>query len=326
MAIYLVTGVAGFIAARVSTFLLDAGHTVIGLDNMNDAYDVRMKEHRLAELKEIKGFSFHQIDIADWAAVKGLLSDTKKIDTVINLAARAGVRASVENPWVYVDTNITGTLNLLEYCQRNKIPKFILASTSSIYGADAPLPTPETANSAYPLQAYSASKKGAEAMCHAYHHLYDIDVSIVRFFTVYGPAGRPDMSVFRFVRWIIEGEPVQLFGDGGQSRGFTYIDDIARGVIQALKPVSFEIINLGGHEDVSMNDLIALIEHKVGAKANINHHPFAKADMLANLADVSKAGSLLGWEPVVSLEEGISRTIAWYYNNRDWASQLDLNV
>lgn len=326
MANYLITGVAGFIAARVSKLLLDAGHIVLGLDNLNDAYDVRMKNYRLAELERFEGFHFYPADISEWAVVKAIQSPFGKFDAVINLAARAGVRASVENPWVYVDTNITGTLNLLEYCQRNGVSKFLLASTSSIYGANAPLPTPETASSSYPLQAYAASKKGAEAMAHSYHHLYDIDVSIVRFFTVYGPAGRPDMSVFRFVRWIIEGEPVHLFGDGAQSRGFTYIDDIARGVIQALKPVGFEIINLGGHEDITMNGLIALIERQVGSKAQINQHPAVKADVQANLADVSKAGRLLGWEPAFGLEEGIARTIAWYYENRDWASQLDLNL
>jgi UDP-glucuronate 4-epimerase len=326
MANYIVTGVAGFIAARVTKLLLDSGHTVVGLDNMNDAYDIRMKEHRITELIDLEGFEFHQNDISDWSVVESIGAGAEKFDAVINLAARAGVRASVENPWVYVETNVTGTLNLLELCQRRSIPKFILASTSSIYGEDAPLPTPETANSSHPLQAYSASKKGAEAMCHAYHHLYDIDVSIVRFFTVYGPAGRPDMSIFRFIRWIIEGEPVQLFGDGEQSRGFTYIDDIARGVIQALKPVGYEIFNLGGHEEITMNNLIGLIEKEVEAQAKITHHPFPKADMLANLADVSKAGERLGWEPAVSLEEGISRSIQWYYTNRDWARQLDLNL
>lgn len=326
MANYLVTGAAGFIAARVSMMLLESGHTVVGLDNMNAAYDVRMKEHRLEALQTLPGFSFKQMDISNFSEVQSVQSESDGFDAVINLAARAGVRASVENPWVYVNTNLNGTLNLLELCQRTGIPKFILASTSSIYGADAPLPTPETANSDRPLQAYAASKKGAEAMAHAYHYLYDIDVSVVRFFTVYGPAGRPDMSIFRFIRWIIEAETVQLFGDGTQSRGFTYIDDIARGVIQALQPVGYEIINLGGHEDVTMNALIALIEKRVGKAAVVSRSPFVKADMMANLADVSKAGSLLGWEPVVGLEEGLSRTIDWYYENQDWASQLDLNL
>jgi nucleoside-diphosphate-sugar epimerase len=326
MSNYLVTGVAGFIAARVAELLINAGHTVYGIDNLNDAYDIRLKQHRLDGLKERDGFSFKQMDISDRDAVDGLKSIVKGYDAVINLAARAGVRASVENPWVYVDTNVTGTLNLLELCHQIEIPKFLLASTSSVYGADAPLPTPETADSSYPLQAYSASKKGAEALLHAYHFLYRIDATVVRFFTVYGPAGRPDMSIFRFVRWVMEGDPIQLNGDGTQSGGFTYIDDIARGVILALKTEGFEIFNLGGHENVTMNDLIAMIELKIGKKAIIQNRPFVKADMKANLADVSKAGALLGWEPQVSLDEGLERTIAWYRQNRDWASKLKLNV
>ena len=326
MSTYLVTGVAGFIAARVAEFLLDAGHTVYGIDNLNDAYDVRMKEYRLERLLERKNLFFERMDISEKDTIERLKSKVRNCEAVINLAARAGVRASVENPWVYVETNITGTLNLLEYCQRVKIPKFILASTSSIYGADAPLPTPETADSDHPLQAYSASKKGAEALLHAYHYLYNLDAVVVRFFTVYGPAGRPDMSIFRFIRWISEGEPIQLNGDGTQSRGFTYIDDIARGVILALNLKGYDIINLGGHESITMNDLIAMIERKIGKKAIIHNRPFAKADMMANLADVRKAGELLGWEPNVGLEEGISRTIEWYNHNRDWASKLSLNV
>jgi UDP-glucuronate 4-epimerase len=327
MSNYLITGVAGFIAARVAEMLLDDGHAVVGIDNLNDAYDVRIKEYRLEKLMGREGFEFIKLDISNWDDTNRQSSIVnRQFDAVINLAARAGVRASVENPWVYVDTNITGTLNLLELSARNKIPKFILASTSSIYGLDAPLPTPETSDSSHPLQAYAASKKGAEAMVHAYHHLYGIDATIVRFFTVYGPAGRPDMSVFRFIRWITEGERLHLNGDGTQTRGFTYIDDIARGVIQALKPAGFEVINLGGHESISINDLIALIERKVGRKAIVEHHPFHSADMQANLADVYKAGEILGWEPSIGMEEGISRTIAWYNENREWARELALNV
>jgi nucleoside-diphosphate-sugar epimerase len=326
MAKYLITGVAGFIAARVAELLLNADHTVVGVDNLNDAYDVVMKEKRLEKLLDQGDFSFHPIDISDWASVEGLVNQGESFDALINLAARAGVRASVENPWIYINTNVVGTLNLLELCQRQGITKFVLASTSSIYGADAPLPTPETVPSDLPLQAYAASKKSAEVMAHAYHYLYDIDVTVVRFFTVYGPAGRPDMSVFRFIRWIVEGEPILLNGDGTQSRGFTYIDDIARGVILAIAPVGFQVINLGGHENITMNDLIAMIEQKVGKKAVIQHRPFARMDMKANLADVGKAGELLGWEPTVGLDEGIQRTLEWYYANRDWASQLMLNV
>jgi UDP-glucuronate 4-epimerase len=323
MAHYLVTGAAGFIAARVATMLLDAGHTVVGVDNLNDAYDVRMKEFRLKQLQVRAGFEFRRLDISDWGAVQSLMAGSPTFDGVINLAARAGVRASVENPWVYVDTNVTGTLNLLELCQGMGVPKFVLASTSSIYGNDAPLPTPETADSSSPLQAYAASKKGAEAMAHAYHNLYDIDVSVVRFFTVYGPAGRPDMSIFRFIRWITEGETLRLNGDGTQSRGFTYIDDIARGVILALKKVGFEVINLGGHENITINALIAMIERQVGQRAIIEQYPFPAADMMANLADVTKAGKLLGWEANVGMEAGIERAIAWYNEHRAWAVELE---
>jgi len=317
---YLVTGTAGFIGARVAAMLLEQGHAVVGVDDMNTSYDVRMKEHRLNGLQGRKDFEFQRLDIADRKAVEKL--GEQKFDAVINLAARAGVRDSVEDPWIYVDANMTGTLNLLELCHRHTVQKFILASTSSIYGANAPLPTPETADSSHPLQPYAASKKGAEAMCHAYHFLYGIDVTVVRYFTVYGPAGRPNMSMFRFVQCIAEGKPLQLFGDGKQTRGFTYIDDIARGTILALKRVGYEIINLGGHESISMNKLIAMLEEAIGKKAIIEQFPAEKADMLANWANVSKAGELLGWEPQVGLKEGIDRMVAWYMAERSWASQI----
>jgi nucleoside-diphosphate-sugar epimerase len=229
---YLVTGAAGFIAARVSGMLLDAGHSVVGVDDMNASYDVRMKEHRLQALKKQNRFEFHEIDIADRDKVAALGGG---FDAVINLAARAGVRDSVRDPWIYIDANMTGTTNMLELCRNEGIGKFVLASTSSIYGNDAPLPTPESADSSHPLQPYAASKKGAEAMCYAYHYLHGIDVTVVRYFTVYGPAGRPNMSMFRFVQWISEGKTLKVNGDGEQKRGFTYIDDIARGTIQATR-------------------------------------------------------------------------------------------
>lgn len=319
---FLVTGAAGFIASRVSEILLEDGHRVVGVDNLNDAYDVRMKKHRLDCLLEDEKFTFHHMDISD----RRLLEDAEltglEYDAVINLAARAGVRASVENPWVYIDTNMTGTVNLLELCARKQIPKFILASTSSIYGQDAPLPTPESASSDRPLQPYAASKKGAEAAAHAYHYLYDIDVSIVRYFTVYGPAGRPDMVMFRFNQWIAEEKTLRLNGDGTQSRGFTYVDDIARGTIAALKPVGYNIFNLGGHEVITINKLITILEEKIGKKAHVEHFPRHPADALANQADIRAARRELGWEPRVSLEEGISRMVAWYMENRSWASQI----
>ncbi|MBI9051222.1 MAG: SDR family NAD(P)-dependent oxidoreductase [Anaerolineaceae bacterium] len=319
---YVVTGSSGFIGAKVSEFLLADGHTVIGLDNMNDAYDIRMKEWRLNHLKQFKNYHFFQMDICDYAALEKIFSQFSEIDAVINLAARAGVRKSVEDPWLYLQTNTTGTLNLLELCKRNGIKKFLLASTSSIYGQDAPMPTPETASSDYPLQPYSASKKGAEAMCHAYHYLHGIDVSIVRFFTVYGPVGRPDMVMFRFVKWIYEDKPLKLNGDGEQTRGFTYVDDIARGVIQALKPVGYEIINLGGHEVISINQLITHLEGLIGKKAVVEYCTAHPADMRGNCADVTKAKELLGWQAQVNLEEGIQHLVSWYQQEREWAKQV----
>jgi len=321
MSKYLVTGAAGFIAARVSEMLLEQGHSVVGVDNLNDAYDVRMKSYRLDQLNIHSDFLFVELDISEKDPVLAL-EQHGPFEAVINLAARAGVRTSLEDPWVYLDTNSKGTLNLLELCRREDIKKFILASTSSVYGADAPLPTPETAVSSLPLQPYAATKLGAETMAHAYHFLYGIDVTVVRYFTVYGPAGRPDMVMFRFAKWIMEGKPLKLNGDGTQTRGFTYVDDIARGTIHALKPVGYEIVNLGGHQSISINDLITILEEYIGKKAEIEHQPFHKADMVANHADVSKAGKILGWEPAVSLEEGIRQMVDWHEDNQSWLKDI----
>lgn len=319
---YLVTGAAGFIGARVCDLLLNDGHRVVGLDNLNDAYDVRLKEWRLSRLNQRENFLLQRQDITRWDTLQKTVDANGPFDGIINLAARAGVRASVENPWIFLETNTTGTLNLLEAARKYQIPKFVLASTSSIYGEDAPQPTPETADSSKPLQPYSASKKGAEAMAHAYHYLHGVDVTIFRYFTVYGPAGRPDMVMFRFVQWISEGRPVLLNGDGNQSRGFTYVDDIARGTIAGLKPLGYEIINLGGHEPITMNAMIEQLEGLIGCKANVTRRPLHKADMLSNLADVSKARRMLGWEPQVGLLEGMRRLVEWYQAERSWASQI----
>ena len=318
---YLVTGAAGFIASRVSQLLMDDGHTVVGVDNMNDAYDPRMKEYRLARLVKQENFDFVKMDIADKDAAFKLI-DRGPFDAVFNLAARAGVRQSVENPWVYVDTNVTGTLNMLETAIRSRTKKFILASTSSIYGNNPPIPTPETASSDHPLQPYSATKKGAEALCHSYHYLHNLDVTVFRYFTVYGPAARPDMVMFRFAQWISEGREVRVNGDGTQSRGFTYVDDIARGTILGLKPVGYEIINLGGHQVITINDLIAKVEKLVGKKANVVYQDRHPADVMENSANVEKAMSMLGWSPKVSLEEGIPNLVNWYLAERSWVSQI----
>lgn len=321
MSKYIVTGAAGFIGSHVTKELIKQGHQVLGVDDLNADYDVRLKEFRLSELESLEGFEFVKMDMVDYEKVVAL-TDKGPFDAVINLAARAGVRASLADPWGYLATNTQGTLNWLEFCKDNQIRKFLLASTSSIYGENAPLPTPETADSSSPLQPYAASKKGAEAMAHAYHYLYGLDVSVVRFFTVYGTAGRPNMSIFRFIKWIYEDKPLQLFGDGLQTRGFTYVDDIASGVILALKDVGYEVFNLGGHQNISILDLIHLIEDVVGKKATIDELPPVAADMTASLADVSKAREQLGWEPKVSLEDGVRRAAEWYFKEYEWAKDI----
>jgi UDP-glucuronate 4-epimerase len=320
MSNYLITGAAGFIGARTASMLIEQGHTIVGIDNINDAYDPRIKEYRLKKLQALPGFKFHQADIADKSSID--LFKDEKIDGVINLAARAGVRFSVQNPWAFLESNTTGTLNMLEVCRQFGCKKFILASTSSIYGENPVYPTPETASSSEPIQPYAASKKGAEAMAYSYHHLYDIDVTVLRFFTVYGPAGRPDLAIFRFVKWIIEGEPIRINGDGNQSRGFTYVDDIARGTIAALKPVGYEVINLGGHEVVTINELVEIVEELTGKTANVQYGPPNLADVSMNHADVTKAKNMLGWNPQVDLRDGIRNLIDWYYAEREWAKDI----
>jgi nucleoside-diphosphate-sugar epimerase len=368
MGIYLVTGVAGFIASKVAEFLLADGHTVVGVDNLNDAYDVRLKHWRLAQLKGKPGFEFHRLDITNrrelrelWElqAANGTAQMAQRrspFDAVINLAARAGVRQSVENPWVYFETNVTGTLNLLELSREYDVPKFVLASTSSLYGKDNPMPYREDQNTNHPLSPYAASKKAAEALCYTYHYLYGIDVTVFRYFTVYGPAGRPDMSLFRFVQWISEGRPVTVFGDGTQSRDFTYVDDIARGTIAGLKPVGYEVINLGSDRPIVLMDAIRLVEELVGQEAQLEFMPGHPADVPATWADIGKAerllvlrpGSLLpfatlracpelvegigssvgdyvgqGWRPQVGFREGVGELARWYRENRAWAREIE---
>jgi UDP-glucuronate 4-epimerase len=323
MARYLVAGSAGFIGSRVSQLLLNDGHTVVGVDDLNPSYDVRLKDYRLAKLRQNSNYIHHQQNISQFSVLEKIAEESGPFEAVINLAARAGVRASVENPWAFIDTNVTGTLNLLEICKRRKIPKFILASTSSIYGKDAPLPTPEDYDSDHPLQPYAASKKGAEALCHSYHFLNNIDVTIFRYFTVYGPAGRPDMVMFRFCQWIAEGKPVRLNGDGNQTRGFTYVDDIARGTILGLQPVGYQVINLGGHEVISINQMIQTLEEYLGKKAQVTYFPAHPADMLSNHANVEKAKRLLGWQAQVPLLEGMWNLVEWYKEERNWAKDVE---
>lgn len=326
MSTYLVTGAAGFIGSKVTELLLAANHTVVGIDNMNDAYDVRLKEWRLAQVASHPNFKFHRLDLGDRAGLDALFTQhatrNVPIAAIINLAARAGVRQSVENPWVYIETNMTGTLNLLELARQHGVPKFVLASTSSLYGQHNPMPYREDADTNQPLSPYAASKKAAEALCYTYHYLYGIDVTVFRYFTVYGPGGRPDMSLFRFVQWIAERRPVLVYGDGQQSRDFTYVDDIARGTIAGLKPLGYAIINLGSDQPVVLMDALHTVEQLLGQPAQIDFRPMHRADVLATWADIGKAERLLGWRPQVTTAEGIARLVDWYRVNRAWASEV----
>ena len=322
-----VTGCAGFIGSRVSHELLDQGESIIGIDNLNDAYDVRLKRWRLDQLELRSKFRFHRIDIGDFGALKSVFdSETEggsgAISCVMNLGARAGVRASVEDPWVYYHSNTTGTLNLLELCKEHGIQKFILSSTSSAYGENNPRPFMENADTSRPLSPYAASKTAAETLVHAYHHLHGMDATVLRYFTVYGPAGRPDMAIFRFIRAIAEGEPITVFGDGTQERDFTYIDDIARGTVAAQKTLGYEIINLGSDRPVVLTEIVRMIERNLDREATIEYAPRHCADVLATWANVNKARDLLGWEPQVPIKEGIQRSVDWYRENRDWAKSI----
>ncbi len=318
----LVTGCAGFIGSKVAENLLKENHFVIGIDNMNNYYDVRLKKFRVNNLKTYDNFTFYEGDIENKDFLEKIFKN-HKIDVVINEAARAGVRASIENPYIYMTTNAIGTLNLLELMVKYNIEKFILASTSSLY-AGLKMPFTEDLPVNTPISPYAASKKAAESLAYTYHYLYDIDVTIFRYFTVYGPAGRPDMSIFRFIYKILKNEEIEVYGDGSQSRDFTYIDDIARGTILGIKSLGYEIINLGSDSPHTLKEVISLIEKYTGKKAKIKYKDFHKADMKATWANIEKAKKLLNWEPKTSLEEGIKHTVEWFYKNWDWVK--DINV
>lgn len=317
----LVTGAAGFIGSRTAELLLEGGDRVVGIDNMNDYYDVIVKNHRIATLLNKPNFTFERMDIEDLDALDRLFA-AHKFDAVINLAARAGVRYSIENPFVYMTTNAMGMLNLLEMMKRHGVKKIVHASTSSLYQGQS-MPFTEDMPVNTPISPYAATKKAAEAMAYTYHYLHGIDVSVLRYFTVYGPAGRPDMSIFRFIKWIDNGVPLVLHGDGSQTRDFTYIDDICTGTIAALKPLGYEIINIGGGKDPrSIMYLINTVERLLGKKAVIDNKPFHKADMVDTMADITKARRMLGWQPKTGLDEGLEATVKWYNANRSWTSKV----
>jgi UDP-glucuronate 4-epimerase len=319
----LITGCAGFIGARTTQLALDSGYEVVGIDNLNDYYDIRVKQHRLKPLLAHEGFRFLEIDIEDGDALDRVFAE-HQFDAVINLAARAGVRASIKSPHLYMRTNTVATLNLLERMEKHGVPKFVIASTSSLY-AGLPMPFCENAMVTRPISPYAATKLAAEALAHVWHQLHGIDVSVLRYFTVYGPAGRPDMAPFRFSEWIRRGEPITLYGDGNQTRDFTYIDDIARGTLAALKPLGYEIINLGGgNTPISINTMIHQLEEKLGATANVNYQPAIAADMKNTAADITKASTLLEWKPDVSPTEGLKKMAEWHCENGFWLDNVEL--
>ncbi|MDQ8186295.1 NAD-dependent epimerase/dehydratase family protein [Pelagicoccus sp. SDUM812002] len=348
---YLITGAAGFIASRTTELLLRQGHEVIGIDNLNEYYDVRLKHYRLSRIanenvanpevrEKLKSayrsqssisipkfqagaFSFELLDIENKPEVLDLFN-RHKFDGVFNLAARAGVRYSMENPDIYMRTNAMGTLNLMDGMKKFGVKKLVLASTSSLYaGQEMPFTEKLAVNT--PISPYAASKKAAEMLAHSYSYLYEIDVSIVRYFTVFGPCGRPDMCIFRFIKWIDEGTPIELFGDGSQSRDFTFVDDIAKGTIAALKLVSYEVFNLGGGKNpISLDEIISWIEESLGKQASRLKKPFHKADIKETWADISKADRILDWSPKTEVRDGVEQCIQWYLANRSWLNSVKL--
>ncbi len=319
---YLITGCAGFIASRVAEKLLHQGHRIVGVDDLNNYYDIRLKEWRLKKLQSSEDFTFFKESVADYRAMERLFQGYK-FDAVLNLAARAGVRASVEDPWTYYDTNVTGTLNLLECVRQQGIKKFVLASTSSVYG-NTPTPFKVTNHTDTPLSPYAASKKAAEALCHTYHYLYGLDISIPRYFTVYGPAGRPDMSYFRFILTIERGNPIDVYGDGKQARDFTYIDDVADATIRGLDLPGYNIFNVGNDRPIELLKMIRILEELLKKKASLNFLPRHPADNLITWADLTETGALLKWRPAVRIEEGLEKVVKWYFENKQWLQNIKI--
>lgn len=319
----LVTGSAGFIGWATCDLLLKGGFTVIGIDNISDYYDTKIKELRLQKLKEHKNFVFYKEDIENLSFLREIFN-SHRIEGIINLAARAGVRASVENPWGYLDTNVRGTINLLECVKEYQVKVFVLASTSSVYGDREKMPFRISDTTDKPLAPYPASKKSAEVFCYSYHYLYGINTIIPRYFTVYGPFGRPDMSIFRFIKKIDSGQPITVYGDGNQKRDFTYVEDIAEATVSCLNLEGYKVLNLGNDRPVQLNYVINLIEELLNKKAVIEFQKRHPADIYATWADISEAKQYIGWYPKISIEEGIKRTVNWYIENRELL--LDIKI
>jgi UDP-glucuronate 4-epimerase len=327
---FLVTGAAGFIGFHTAKALLDRGDEVIGLDNLNPYYDVSLKQARLAQLEGRNGFTFHKLDLADRAGMEKLFSETRP-QRVIHLAAQAGVRYSLEAPHAYVDSNVVGMLNVLEGCRHNAVEHLVYASTSSVYGANTSLPFSVHDNVDHPLSLYAATKKADELMAHTYAHLYRLPVTGLRFFTVYGPWGRPDMALFTFTRKILAGEPIDVYNNGRHARDFTYIDDIVEGVVRTADKVAepdpdwtgadpdpasssapYRLYNIGNNNAVELMDFIECLEKALGREATKNFLPLQPGDVPKTFADVDALSDAVGFRPSTPIEEGIARFVDWY--------------
>jgi UDP-glucuronate 4-epimerase len=327
---YLVTGAAGFIGYHVAQRLLSDGHAVVGVDNLNDYYDVRLKEARLVRLQSRPAFSFLKLDLADRAGMEALFSGSAFVG-VINLAAQAGVRYSLTNPHAYLNSNLAGFLNVLEGCRHQGVKHLVYASSSSVYGANTQMPFSEHANVDHPVSLYAATKKANELMAHSYAHLYGLPCTGLRFFTVYGPWGRPDMSLFLFTRAIVEGRPIDVFNYGRHKRDFTYIDDIVEGVVRVLvKPPApdpawngdqpdpassrapYRVYNIGNNQPVELMRVIELLEAALGKKAQKNFLPMQAGDVPETFANVDDLMQAVGFRPATSIQDGIGRFVAWY--------------
>jgi len=328
----LVTGAAGFIGFHLSRRLLSLGHEVVGLDILNDYYSVDVKLSRLAMLTPDPKFTFAKIDLADTEAMARLFAE-QGFTHVVNLAAQAGVRYSIENPRAYIDSNIVGFLNILEGCRHNKVGHLAYASSSSVYGLNTTMPLSVHDNVDHPMSLYAASKKSNELMAHTYSHLYNIPTTGLRFFTVYGPWGRPDMALFLFTKAILAGEPIKVFNHGKMRRDFTYIDDIVEGIVRVMDrtpapdpawegahpdPATsfapYKIYNIGNNQPVALLDFIATLEKSLGKKAKLNLLPIQPGDVPATYADVDDLMADVGFKPATSIAEGIRRFVDWYRN------------
>ncbi|GLQ46106.1 NAD-dependent epimerase [Dyella lipolytica] len=327
----LVTGTAGFIGSHVATRLLDRGDEVIGVDNLNDYYDVTLKKARLARFAERPNYTHIHADLADRPAIERAFA-THKPQRVINLAAQAGVRYAAENPHVYVSSNVTGFLHILEGCRHHGVEHLVFASTSSVYGANTLMPFSEHRSTEHPLTLYAASKKANEQMAHSYAHLYGIPSTGLRFFTVYGPWGRPDMALFLFTKAMLAGEPIKVFNHGRHKRSFTYVDDIAEGVVRTLDVVPkkvanwngnapdpatsgvapYSLYNIGNEQPVELLRYIEVLEECLGRKAQMQMLPLQAGDVPDTEADVSGLVNAVGYRPQVSVETGVANFVRWY--------------